>query len=236
MKIVRNLAIFAVLFIAACYLVPEFPEYPKTQSESIDEIKLNATGDRLLVRTQYSDFDFALPNANLSAALAPLKHSAPIKPSDTPWYAQADLADLQIKDDGSFGSRLTVTFIGYDPEIRPTDIGLPRKEIARLGQYGFVPSKNPYSDDFNAVWVSNVVGQRHDHNTLGTWTGADLVTCCGSRLDVILDTPEKIEHNRRLNARLAPLTVVTHAVKSVIADCGLLIFLLLGGKLGLPRG
>jgi hypothetical protein len=53
---------------------------------------------------------------------------------------------------------------------------------------------------------------------------------------VILDTQEKTEHNRRLNGMLRPLTVVTGAVKRAISLCFLLIFLLFGGKLGLPSG
>jgi hypothetical protein len=236
MKVIRYLAIFAVCFIAACYLVPEYPEYPKTSSESIDEIKLNATGDRLLVRTNLSDYDFALPNTALSAALAPLKHSAPIRPSDTPWYAHGELADLQINTNGSFSSRLTVKFIGYDPDIRPMDIGLPRKEITRLEQYGFTRTQDPYTGEFNAVWSASIVGHQHDHNSLGAWSGADLLTCCNNDLNVILETQEKIEHNRRLNARLAPVAVVANAVKSAIGDCLLLIYLIFGGKLAIPRG
>lgn len=235
-KVIKYLAIFAVLFVAVCYLVPEFPENPQSSSESIDELKLNGAGDMLLVRTEQYDYDFALPSRTLSVALAPLKHSVPIKRSDTPWYAHGELSDLQINTNGSFSSRLTVTFIGYDSDIRPLDIGLPHTEIARLEKYGFTQVKNDATGDFNATWSTNITGHRHDHNSLGAYSGADLLTCCNSDLRVILDTQEKMEHNVRLNGLLRPLTMVTDAVKSVISDFFFLIFLLFGGKFELPRG
>ncbi|MFM0047406.1 hypothetical protein [Paraburkholderia sediminicola] len=236
MKYIKYLAIFAVCFVAACYLVPEFPQYPQVSGESIDELKLNSTGDRLLVRTEQYDYDFALPTRTLSLALAPLKHSIPMKSSDTPWYAHGVLSDLQFNTDGSLSSRLQVTFIGYDPELRALDIGLPNREIARLEKYGFTPFKNNYTGDFNATWSTDITGHRHDHNSLGAYSGADLLTCCSNDIRVILDTPEKMEHNHRLNAILRPLTVVTDAVKSAISSFLFLIYLLFGGKFALPSG
>jgi hypothetical protein len=236
MKYIKYLAIFAVCFVAVCYLVPEFPEHPQMSSESIDEMKLDSAGDRLLVRTEHYDYDFALPTKALSLALAPLKHSSPMKSSDTPWFAHGDLSTLQLNTDGSFSSRLTVTFIGYDSELRALDIRLPGKEIARLEKYGFTQSGNNNTGDFNATWSTDIAGHRHDHNSLSGYSGADLLTCCDNNLRVILDTQEKTEHNRRLNGMLRPLTVVTGAVKRAISLCFLLIFLLFGGKLGLPSG
>lgn len=234
LKYIKYAAIFAICFVAVCYLVPEFPEYPQSSSEFIDEMRLNSAGDRLLVRTEQYDYDFALPSSTLSLALAPLKHSSPMKSSDTPWYAHGELSNLQINIDSSFSSRLTVTFIGYDSEIRPLDIGLPHNEIARLEKYGFTQVKNGYTDDFNATWSTDITGHRHDHNSLGSYSGADILTCCNDDLSVILDTQEKMEHNIHLNAMLRPLTVVTDAVKSAISDFFFLIFLLFGGKFSLP--
>lgn len=218
------------------HVVPEFPEYPRSSGESIDELKLNSAGDRLLVRTERYDYDFALPTRTLSLALAPLKHSIPMKGSDTPWYDHGGLSDLQLNTDGSFSSRLTVTFIGYDPELRALDIGLPDKEIARLEKYGFTRVNNGYTGDFNATWSTDITGHRHDDNSLGAYSGADLLTCCSNDLRVSLDTPEKMEHNHRLNATLRPLTVVTDAVRSAISGFFFLIFLLFGGKFALPSG
>lgn len=55
-------------------------------------------------------------------------------------------------------------------------------------------------------------------------------------MNEILDTQEKIAHNRRLNAMLRPVTVVTDAVKHGVTGVALVVFLLFGGDLGLPRG
>lgn len=229
-------AIFVMVFIAACYMVPEYPDDPQSNRSMVDEMKLDGTGDHLLVRTQQYDYDFALGDRTLGTALAPLRHSRPAKPSDTPWYAHGALSDLQIRPDGSFSSRLTVSFIGYDPDYRPTDIGLPNDEIARLEKYGFTRTRNDAGDAFGATWSADVVGRRHDRGSLGAYAGADLLTCCGTYVNEILDTQEKIAHNRRLNAMLRPVTVVTDTVRQAITGAALVVFLLFGGDLGLPRG
>ncbi|KVG64935.1 hypothetical protein [Burkholderia pseudomultivorans] len=235
-KYFKYVAIFVLCFVAACYMVPEYPDYPRSDRSMVDEMKLDGAGDKLLVRTKQYDYDFALGDRTLSAALAPLRHSSPAQPSDTPWYAHGELSDLQIQPDGSFSSRLTVSFIGYDPDYRPTDIGLPDDEIARLEKYGFTRTRTNFGDAFGATWSADVVGHRHARGSLGTYAGADLLTCCGTEVNEILDTQEKIAHNRRLNAMLRPVTVVTDAVRHVIAGAALVVVLLFGGDLGLPRG
>jgi len=235
MKYIKYLAIFAVCFVTLCYLVPEFPESPESRSESIDEMRLDSVGDRLLVRTDWYDYDFVLPSKELSLALTPLAHSTPMKKSDTPWHPHGEASPLQLNPDGSFSSRLTVTFIGYDSALRTLDIGLPKTEIARLEKFGFKRIKNEYTGDFNATWSTDIIGHRHDHSSLGAYSGIDLLTCCSNDLTVIHDTKETIDRNRRLNATLRPLTVVSDAVKGAISYL-LLLVLLLTGTVALPSG
>lgn len=235
MKYVKFLLIFAICFVALCYLVPEFPETPQSRSESIDEMKLDSTGERLLLRTEQYDYDFVLPAKTLALALAPLKHSIPMKASDTPWYPRAEPSDLQLNADGSFRSRLTVTFVGYDAELRALDIGLPDKELARLERYGFKRVKNEGADDFNAKWSTDIVGHLRPHNSLGTYSGVDLLGCRDNDLRVILDTQETMDRNRRLRSLLKPVIVVSDAVKNAVLFGVACAFLLFGGS-GLPSG
>ena len=106
---------------------------------------------------------------------------------------------------------LNITVIDYDPELRALDVGLSHKEIARLEKYGFTQFRRSDPADFNAGWSAEITGQRHDHNSLSTHSGADLLICCSSDLEVILDTRQKMARNRRFNAMLRPSTL--------LADC-----------------
>lgn len=66
----KYVAIFVMCLVAACYMVPEYPDYPQSDRSMVDEMKLDGTGDKLLVRTKQYDYDFALSSSATTRTIA----------------------------------------------------------------------------------------------------------------------------------------------------------------------
>jgi hypothetical protein len=75
----------------------------------------------------------------------------------------------------NFSSRLAVTFVGYESELRALDIWLPDKEIDRLEKYGFTRFSGNYIGDLIAGWSAQITGHGRDHNSLSAYFGVDLL-------------------------------------------------------------
>ncbi|MBA8879030.1 hypothetical protein [Phyllobacterium myrsinacearum] len=230
-------AVVGLAFVTASLLVPDetdFPETPEQTSEPLSTIRLNASGDRLLLRTGQHDYEFILPDNQLNGAidLQNETHDADRALGNPSRFI---VSPIDLTKDGAATIDIEVMYGGYDPSLSETKTILSDQTRSRLTTYGFSPSNGNVVGDIDPplymTWSARLSGQQYPVNSRGDYEGADLTALAYPELLVKLDDPDRQKQNHRSNAWLAPFRSTKRAIQLAL----LIPFLMLVGYAG-PSG
>ncbi|MFK0206497.1 hypothetical protein [Agrobacterium sp. NPDC090283] len=205
-----------IAVVGALFLVPVYPEVPPQLREPVVALNLDTSGDRLLLRTQGSDFEFILPPNRLKELSATgfdrLRLLGGIR-------VYIDTIRLQSPDAAT--TKITVMLGGYDPALGETREGmLPEALRSDLETLGFVPSNGNVVGDFATplymVWSADLSGRQYPANSRQPYDGMDLLTPTLFEVLVLEGNDPALERNRQLNSMLRPLIAVREGVETAI--------------------
>lgn len=230
-------AVVGLLFVLVSFFVPDetvFPETPEQTSEPLSLIRLNALGDRLLLRTIQHDYEFIVPANQLNDAfsLQNATHDANLTLGNPSRFI---VSPVDLTKDGAATIDIELMYGGYDPSLSETKTILNDQARSRLSTYGFSPSNGNVVGDIDPplymTWSAKLSGQQHSANSRGNYEGADLLAWAYPELLVKLDDPDRQKQNHRFNALLAPFRSTKRAIQLAL----LIPFLMLIGYAG-PSG
>ncbi|MGO1068538.1 hypothetical protein [Lysobacter sp. CA199] len=232
MKLWKKIAIAVVALAGISFLVPDFQEESWSRDEEIVALKLNRSGDRLLLRTQRYDFEFVLP-ANRLNDLPPVVSQS--QPHTTVDLKSIDLGEVRVDSAGAASASLAVNIGGYDVTAPKTESVLPQEGRRALADLGFIPSNGIVSGNFEPslymAWQADLKGRRYPANSRGEYQGVDLTPWPWGTNATIVDVIDDgtLARNRVLNTLLRPLTTVRNGIIMVV---GVLLILVTGFRPG----
>ncbi|MFD0325351.1 hypothetical protein [Lysobacter gummosus] len=230
MKLWKKIAIATAMVIGVSFLVPDFTEEFAQADENVVALKLNRSGDRLLLRTVRQDYEFALPANRLNDLQPPLLSA---QREALLGLGNLSLGVLRVEPAVVSGS-LQIRIGGYDPSLQETKTVLSEDDRHALAELGFKPSNGNMVGDIEPslymAWRADLRGRKRPaaqaQNRDQVFAGADLTSLAPSQVRVVEAIDEEtLARNRRLNQIFRPLTMVREAVTVIV----IVPFLLLTG-------
>jgi hypothetical protein len=215
MRFLKLGLIVVAAIIGIVFLAPAYPKLPVETKETILALGVSGSGDRLLLQTPAYDFDFALPANQLNELSSPR-----FEPLRALGGAHVYLDRIRLQQADTATSAITIMVGGYDPRLSDAKSILPENIRADLADLGFVPSNGNVAGDVAVplymVWSGTLSGQAYAAKTREPHTGIDLTTSAVAKVPVVTGDEETTQHNRQINAMLAPLTDIRETVETAV--------------------
>ena len=209
-----NIFIVLLILVFISFLVPKLPEGTIPSTEKLTMYRINAAGDRLLVRTTQHDYEFVLP-PNL---IGEVVKYAPVATGLGYWW----LEDLNVLQSGKTSTELNSL---YGPGVY--GMPFPPGSVARLKALGYTSTGEMEEADKYlqmSLSIKLLNGQQYAAGAKGDFAGADLTSMSHDSISVhtLNDGHAK---NRKINWLLLPFT----AIKNAGEVCLLVLMLLFTG-------